>query len=143
LRRLELSIPGQIWEPVKEFVLTTIRQNAPHPLEGTGMRFFSILFSMQDLFERLVRRRVRQCLVGTALTLAPKERIPGTLEDQHGKQIGSLTPDLLLLNSAGDTAAVGDVKWKRLAENAAECTATITFRVWRQLSIYVSRISLF
>jgi hypothetical protein len=23
------------------------------------------------------------------------------------------------------------------------CTATITFRVWRQLSIYVSRISLF
>jgi site-specific recombinase XerD len=29
------------------------------------------------------------------------------------------------------------------AQDLAACTATITFRVWRQLSIYVSRISLF
>jgi 5-methylcytosine-specific restriction endonuclease McrBC regulatory subunit McrC len=120
IRQIEMYRPDPLWEPIKEFILSTLRQNAPHPLEGPETRFFTILFSMQDLFERLVRRRIRTTLARSALSLAPKERIRGILEDAAGKRIGSCTPDLLLLAGSGVPAVVGDVKWKNLSGNTAQ-----------------------
>ena len=89
-------------------------------------QFYSQLFSLDELFEKLVRRRVTESLAGTGFQLEPKSEVPGVLRRlSTNRLVGSCSADLVIssnldenrLRNASHNVLIGDVKWKRLARD--------------------------
>jgi hypothetical protein len=78
-----------------------------------------LLFSLDDLFEALLRRALAESLREGSLTLAAGERQLHLLRSlDGGAESLALKPDFLFLKGPKGKVLVGDAKWKRLTDEA-------------------------
>lgn len=103
------------WKPIVDFAAALAQGQTPDPVAGGGIRSFGLTFSLDDLFEAVLRKVLPQALVGTPLSLAPKrERAHLLRSQQTGRQILPLRPDYLFTGAGGHKELVADAKWKLL-----------------------------
>jgi 5-methylcytosine-specific restriction endonuclease McrBC regulatory subunit McrC len=107
------------WERLVTFVRVLATSRRFNPVETGTSGSYSLVFSLHDLFESLVRKNLLIALRGSALRLR-KVGIPERLfRRSDGHEVMLLRPDLVLEAVATSaTASVADVKWKRLSESS-------------------------
>jgi 5-methylcytosine-specific restriction enzyme subunit McrC len=117
VRRLQLSPYESAWQPVVDFAAALAAGYLPHPVSGGALTSFSLTFSLDDLFEAVLRKLLPTVLAGSELTLAAtRPRSPLLRSVETGAEVLPLRPDYLFLTAAAPQQArlVGDAKWKRL-----------------------------
>ena len=117
VQRVHLSSLETRWQDVVELAEALVQSKAPDPTSAGRSRLFSMIFSMDDLFERVLRRNLRDTLAGADVELGAR---PHRLHLLHSAESGAMAlpmkPDFLFHRRGEPTvqALVGDAKWKRL-----------------------------
>lgn len=102
------------WSRTVELAATLAGGDAPATMQAGGTSSLALLFSLNDLFEALLRRRLPGALEGTGLGLLKSPPRPRLLANiRTGRSFLRLKPDYLLGGAAGP-CAVADAKWKVL-----------------------------
>jgi 5-methylcytosine-specific restriction enzyme subunit McrC len=98
----------------------------------------SLLFPMNDLFERYVAALLRRALTGTGLTVDAQggRRFCLTDDAPSGRQLFQTRPDLIIRNAAGQPVMVIDTKWKRLHRNVDDAKPGVSQGDVYQLMAY-------
>lgn len=135
-------IPGQEehWTALHEFAASLCRGLRPDPTKSGMMTSRLLLFSLDDIFERVLRRALPRALDPSDLHLAPRTPSRHFLRDLgNGVPQLRLRPDYLILNGDGPVV-VADAKWKQLAttERSVGLARDDVF----QLSAYLNRYRL-
>jgi 5-methylcytosine-specific restriction endonuclease McrBC regulatory subunit McrC len=103
------------WRRAAAFAGVLAEGRRPDPVSAGGTTLFGILFSLNDLFESLLRRSFAEALRESELKLEPPSRNRFLLESMtSGVQSIALKPDFLFVDRDGTRKVVGDAKWKRL-----------------------------
>lgn len=105
------------WEPVVAFARALASNLSPDVVSAGRLPFFSILFSLDELFEAVLRKSLRLALKNTSLNLAAHwPTFPLLRSLQTGADVLRLRPDYLFVSTSNQTEKrlVGDAKWKRL-----------------------------
>lgn len=97
------------YQPVRPWCELVLGEHSPLSVSG-DWRGISLLFPMEQLFERYVEVRLRKQLSGDARLLS--QRASRYLCLHQGARLFQLRPDLLL--EQGERTWVLDTKWKRL-----------------------------
>lgn len=90
---------------------------SPDPTFGGGNQAFSLLFPMQHLYERALRRILAIAIDGSSMSVKSRSEslfLFVDTEDQSG--VVRLRPDYVF-NRGGRPVAIGDAKWKRANES--------------------------
>ncbi len=137
---LQLSAYEQDWAPIVEVARAIMAGRAPNPVEVGGVDGASLIFSMDDLFEGLLRRRLEHAATAVGLHLIRGVRAPRLLRDvDSGRQSLPIRPDFLF-SRAGTNCLVGDAKWK-VVERGRRETALDRSDIY-QMTAYMVRNSL-
>jgi 5-methylcytosine-specific restriction endonuclease McrBC regulatory subunit McrC len=115
--RLHLSSLESAWKPVIDFAAALARGWLPSPVLGGAISSFSLTFSLDDLFEAVLRKLLPGILAGAGLTLAGVRPPSPLLRSMStGAEVLNLRPDYLFLDASAPQRkrVVGDAKWKRL-----------------------------
>ncbi|MEX2608832.1 MAG: hypothetical protein WEA24_02725 [Gemmatimonadota bacterium] len=112
--RVRLSRQEDRWRPYVDLAVLIRRGQAPIPTSTGEAKGFGLLFTLDDVFERLIRRTLASSPpLGTKLSLRPVR--PRLLHSvSTGVASLSLRPDLLLTDGGGHPILVADAKWKQL-----------------------------
>jgi 5-methylcytosine-specific restriction endonuclease McrBC regulatory subunit McrC len=87
----------------------------PNPLVAGPTESSVLVFSLDDIFERLVRRIATHSLGGTPWSLAPRSPRRHFLHDtETDRPRLRLRPDLSFVDGSGHPVLVGDAKYKRI-----------------------------
>jgi 5-methylcytosine-specific restriction endonuclease McrBC regulatory subunit McrC len=109
------------WQDALDLAAALVRGQAPSPVVAGKSRMFTLLLSMSDLFERLLRRRLNESLARTGLELATRSGGVFLLRSvTTATQALPMRPDFLF-HRRGETTQrllVGDAKWKRLKQRS-------------------------
>lgn len=112
--RVRLSTQEVRWRPYLDLAETVRRGQVPIPIHPGREEAFGLLFSLHDVFERLIRRT----LAGRSfreITLQHPPVRPRLLHPiPRGTPVITLRPDLLFADGSGNLTLVADAKWKRL-----------------------------
>jgi 5-methylcytosine-specific restriction enzyme subunit McrC len=116
--RIRLTRQESRWRPYLDLAAVLKAGHAPIPISHGEAEAFGLLFSLHDVFERLVRR----ALSGRELSdlyLRQRPLRPRLLHPlPSGTPTLPLRPDLLFENTAGAPQVVADTKWKDLSPDA-------------------------
>lgn len=106
-------LPSELqWQPFVALASALVHGRAPHPVEAGSSAGHGLIFSMDDLFERLLRVRFPVLRARTGLTLREAGR-RYLLEDlQTGRSRVQLRPDYVFSSPDVSAALVADAKWK-------------------------------
>lgn len=119
--RIHLSSLESHWQDIVELAEVLVRGRTLDPTSIGYSNLFNMVFSLDDLFERILRRELRYALSETALVLANQGRRLNLLHSvDTGVTSLALKPDFLF-HSRDETAVpilVGDAKWKLLEETS-------------------------
>lgn len=118
VRRVALTRFESEWLDVVELARALIRGQTPSPVSAGLTPSFTMLFPLDDLFERSLRRSLFAALTGETISISSSPRNPHFLRTEEGRDILRLRPDYLFVQAAAEDekVMVGDAKWKRLAE---------------------------
>lgn len=112
LDRIVLMSSEGRWQPLLAFAALLLRQIAPDPTRGGGEQAVAVLFTLHDLFERVLRRVFRDGLGATDTTLVSAgRRLLRSISPPYSEQL-SLRPDFMFRGPDG--LRIGDAKWKRI-----------------------------
>jgi 5-methylcytosine-specific restriction enzyme subunit McrC len=117
VRRLQLTPFESAWKPVVDFAAALASGYFPDPVSGGAIRSFSLTFSLDDLYEAVLRKLRPTVLAGSGLALATtRPRSPLLRSLDTGAEVLALKPDYLFLGAVppAQKRLVGDAKWKRL-----------------------------
>lgn len=105
--------PSEIqWQPFYELAAALVGNSAPHPVSSGNVHGQGLVFSMDDLFERLLRVRLRSLVAELGLTLqkdAPQHLLRNA---RTGQSALALRPDYVVRAGGAHVAVVADAKWK-------------------------------
>jgi len=101
------------WQPLLDLATLLIRQISPDPTRGGTNDTVAVLFTLHDIFERVLARVFRAGLGAHGLALQqPDRRLLEALPPASGQKM-NLKPDFLIGSTANPTLTlVGDAKWK-------------------------------
>lgn len=100
------------WQPFVALASAIVRGRAPHPVEAGRSAGHGLIFSVDDLFERLLRVRFPALRSQTGLALQGVGR-SYLLEDlQTGRSNVQLRPDYVFSSPDDAAVLVADAKWK-------------------------------
>ncbi|PVM93638.1 McrC family protein [Caulobacter endophyticus] len=115
IARLVLQPTEARWKPLLELADMLLRQVSPDPGRAGAHDAVAVLFTLHDLFERVLRRIFRDGLGAHGLGL----KRPGHMLLEHASgRMMPLRPDFLFGPLKGGPSAVGDAKWKRILDGA-------------------------
>jgi 5-methylcytosine-specific restriction enzyme subunit McrC len=111
LNRLETH-----WEPVLAFARALVSRRSPQVVSSGDFSFFSLLFSLDDLFEGALRKSLKIALKDTGLLLVNQSPAMYLLRSvENGSHVLPMRPDYLFVSGyESEKKLVGDAKWKRL-----------------------------
>jgi 5-methylcytosine-specific restriction endonuclease McrBC regulatory subunit McrC len=113
--RVRLTRFESDWHPVLAFARALVRNQAMSPVAGGGDPAVSLLFSLEDVFEGVLRLAIPQALAPTPFVLQHRpSRLRLLKHDDSGRELLQLRPDYVFASQSGERVAVGDAKWKRL-----------------------------
>ncbi|MFC3175009.1 McrC family protein [Novosphingobium bradum] len=116
-QRIEIDRTRRRWEALLELAKLFLGRQwqATHHDDARGAGL-SLLFPMNDLFERYVAALLPRALAGTGCTTDAQGGHKFCLTDEGppARQLFQTRPDLIVRDAAGDAAMVIDTKWKRL-----------------------------
>lgn len=115
LDRLKLTASEARWERVLSIAKLLAKNKFIDPTNAGSTNAFTILFPLQHLFERALRRILDESLGSCGLALSSRVNPRFLLADNHGNEILRLKPDYLI-HREGKLCAVADAKWKRLTD---------------------------
>ena len=120
LDRVLLQQTEQRWAPLLSLAKLLLRQASPDPGRAGAHEAVAILFTLHDLFERVLGRVFREGLTGKGLGLKRYSRpLLETLAPGSG-QMMPLKPDFLFSRpGASGAVLIGDAKWKRILDSGA------------------------
>jgi 5-methylcytosine-specific restriction enzyme subunit McrC len=114
IARITLAEHESQWGPFVEMAIALARGRSPHPVTGGSTAGQGLIFSLDDLFERLLRLRLAAVAEATALELDRSPRQFLLRHRETGQTGVRLRPDYVLYAPAGDVVLVADAKWKML-----------------------------
>jgi 5-methylcytosine-specific restriction enzyme subunit McrC len=107
------------WEPVLAFARALVKNRVLSPVAGGRDPAVGLLFSLEDVFEGVLRLAIPEALAPVGLGLQRRPARLRLLEHQgSGSELLRLRPDYILTATDGEKVAVGDAKWKRLVDRA-------------------------
>jgi 5-methylcytosine-specific restriction endonuclease McrBC regulatory subunit McrC len=114
--RVQLTRFESEWQPVLDFARILLQGQSPNPVTGGSQSAFTLLFSLHDVFEALLRRLLPRALEDTPLQLAPRRNLNLLYSPSRDIEVLQLRPDYLFttLGVSAKSQVVGDAKWKRL-----------------------------
>jgi 5-methylcytosine-specific restriction endonuclease McrBC regulatory subunit McrC len=108
-------LPQEVqWQPFVELAHALASGSAPHPVEAGVMSGHGLLFPMNDLFERLLRRRFRSLAGFVDLSLVKGNYEHLLREVSTGRALLQLRPDYVFRDTSNRISLVADAKWKVL-----------------------------
>lgn len=135
---VQLSRFESEWQWVVDFARQLAAGRAPDPVSAGEIAGFNLLFRLDDLFERVVRRALSNGLRGSDVVLEgrPKRHL---LRAPDGQESMELEPDFLFFASGDPNRVlhVADAKWKRL--RPARRNLGLSAPDVYQLSTYIRR----
>lgn len=115
---MRLARQEERWRPYVDLAVLVRRGQAPIPTSAGEAEGFGLLFTLDDVFERLVRRTLASNPPHRML-LARRPLRPRLLHPvSAGVASLPLRPDLLLTDDAGRPILVADAKWKELSRQS-------------------------
>jgi 5-methylcytosine-specific restriction enzyme subunit McrC len=112
--RIRLPRQERRWQPFLDLAEMVRSGQLPVPISPGRAEAFGLLFSLHDVFERLIRRALTGRLF-EHLELRTRPTRPRLLHPiPDGPPVLKLRPDLLIAGGSGDLRLVADAKWKRL-----------------------------
>jgi len=110
------------WRPLVDLAGMLLRQESPNPGRAGETQAIAILFTLHDLFERVLRRVFTEEFRSVGLGLRRLNRHLLQPEGDNGMLL-RLKPDFVF-GPMGDAnrIAVGDAKWKRILSPSGEMT---------------------
>jgi 5-methylcytosine-specific restriction enzyme subunit McrC len=105
------------WSRIVNFALALARGQSPNPVSPGLMPSYTLLFSLDDLFEAVLRKYLPVALRGTAISLLARPHNLNLLRAEDlGHEVLKLKPDYLFVDAKSSVSkrVVGDAKWKRL-----------------------------
>lgn len=118
---VKLSRLEQQWQPLVEFA-RVVAAGTTHDIARAGTHSgFGLLFPLDGIFETLLRKTIRRCLMGSGLRLRSGKTAGRLLRNVTSNvEVFGIKPDLIVdHHPSGGVAIVGDAKWKRLASGKA------------------------
>lgn len=92
---------------------------SPDPTFAGRNQAFSMLFPMQHLYERALRKILSTAIAGSGMSLKVRsEPLFLFVDDEDKSGVVRLRPDYIL-NRGVETVAIADAKWKRASEGRA------------------------
>lgn len=111
LQRIEVDRQIQRFGPLVSLAKIILREGSPSS-SPSGDTVYSLMFDMNEVFERFVAAELTQSLVGQNLIVKSQVRGKSLLQ-QNGKQRFQLRPDIGVFRD-GKALCLLDTKWKRL-----------------------------
>lgn len=107
------------WEGTLDLALACATGLFPDPVSADGTTAaHGLLFPLNSLFERVLRKALREAMEGTKTPLFPSAPRRALMTNEGGKELFKTRPDFLFGTTNVDM--VGDAKWKRLAPKPDE-----------------------
>ncbi|WP_162244776.1 hypothetical protein [Methylobacterium sp. Leaf469] len=143
-RLVELSEPvidvEDHWRPLYDLASGLARGVNPNPTRAGSTATNVLIFALDDIFEKIMRRAIPYALLGTGLGLAASTPKRYMLRDtETGMYRLRLRPDFLILD-CDDPVLVADAKWKHLTldRNGLSLSREDVF----QITAYMNRYGL-
>lgn len=137
MHSLSLSRYESHWTRSIAICMLLLRGQSPDPSFSGDTAAFSMLFPLQHLFERSLRRILTTALAGSGIAADHRNTPLYLLEDPESLDgILRLKPDYVITKGT-KYVAVADAKWKRLTES--ERAYGIDRQDFYQISAYLSR----
>jgi 5-methylcytosine-specific restriction enzyme subunit McrC len=117
LSRIYLTRLESKWQELVQFAAAILRGMWPTPTTSGRISAFGILFTLDDLFENLLRRILQKILVNEKIRIVLKPWNLHLLRSlDNGQYALKLRPDYLFIEGkdSQNQVLVGDAKWKRL-----------------------------
>jgi 5-methylcytosine-specific restriction enzyme subunit McrC len=122
--RIRLTRQEWRWKPFLELATVMRSGQVPIPISHGQTDAFGLLFSLHDVFERLIRVTLQGSEVA-GLRLERRPRSPRLLHPvPTGVPALPLKPDVLLVDRSGAPGLVADAKWKDLSPGSASLGLT-------------------
>lgn len=114
-RRVVVSRLEAQWEPAVQLAQLMAKGRTPSPTSGGSVDSLALVFSLNDLFEAVIRRSLPVALMSSGLQLEKPRKRPRLLRDPgSGREFLTLKADYLLADPSRKAVAVADAKWKVL-----------------------------
>lgn len=119
--RVVLNQYEEQWADVVELARALTMGRTPSPTSAGGFSSLGLLFTLDDLFEKAVRKSVAMLLSKGPMALAPRRTELHMLRSMEtGQSALRLRPDYLFVDSGtGAPVFVADAKWKQLEPSRA------------------------
>jgi 5-methylcytosine-specific restriction endonuclease McrBC regulatory subunit McrC len=119
LESLSLKASESHWSRLIDIARLLFKGQTPDPTFSGRTRAFSMLFPLQHLFERSMRKILAEALKDSHIFVSHRSTSRFLLKDpSDGSGVVRLRPDYILTGSEGPLA-VADAKWKRAKESNA------------------------
>jgi 5-methylcytosine-specific restriction enzyme subunit McrC len=110
--RVHLLPHEQVWAPFLALAAALLRGRAPNPVEAGEVTGLGLIFSMHDLFERLLRQKLQALTAKIGHSLSTSNSRYLLREDGTGRLHVNLRPDFVVQDRRRTTLVVADAKWK-------------------------------
>lgn len=142
IARIELTRFEQEWTEVLELARLIASQRTPDATSPGKIAGFTLVFSLHNLFEKVLRRALHAGLSETRFSLHPPRLERQLLRREDGVKTLSIRPDLLFASQDEERGIVliADAKWKRL--EPSQDNLGIDPRDIYQMVTYLTRLGL-